>query len=68
MVLCLARAFSNELIGRDEGMHTADFVCVLTLRPSSTPSPLHPDTVRIIINEAVTIEQDFLTGKFFSMS
>jgi len=26
------------------------------------------DTVRIIISEAVTIEQEFLTGKFFSLS
>ncbi|QRW01539.1 ribonucleoside-diphosphate reductase subunit M2 [Ceratobasidium sp. AG-Ba] len=48
--------FSNELISRDEGMHT-DFACLfshLRKRP-------HPDTVRRIIVEAVLIEQEFLT-------
>ena len=56
--------FSNELISRDEGMHT-DFACLLFSHLRRRP---HPDTVRIIITEAVTIEQEFLTGKFFSTS
>jgi ribonucleoside-diphosphate reductase subunit M2 len=49
--------FSNELISRDEGMHT-DFACLLF---SHLRKRLHPDTVRRIIMEAVTIEQEFLT-------
>ena len=50
--------FSNELISRDEGMHT-DFACVLFSHLRKRP---HPDTVQRIISEAVVIEQDFLTG------
>ncbi|VDC02553.1 unnamed protein product [Peniophora sp. CBMAI 1063] len=49
--------FSNELISRDEGMHT-DFACLLFSHLRKRP---HPDTVRKIITEAVTIEQEFLT-------
>ncbi|KZT62919.1 putative small subunit of ribonucleotide reductase [Calocera cornea HHB12733] len=49
--------FSNELISRDEGMHT-DFACLLFSHLRRRP---HPDTVRRIITEAVTIEQTFLT-------
>ena len=56
--------FSNELISRDEGMHT-DFACLLFSHLKRRP---HPDTVNRIISEAVTIEQEFLTGKIFSMS
>src|ERR1700753_1257096 len=52
--------FSNELISRDEGMHT-DFACLLFTHLKRRP---HPDTVRRIIIEAVGIEQEFLTGKF----
>ncbi|PKI82535.1 ribonucleoside-diphosphate reductase [Malassezia vespertilionis] len=50
-------SFSNELISRDEGLHT-DFACLLFghLRKRA-----HPDTVNRIITEAVTIEQSFLT-------
>jgi ribonucleoside-diphosphate reductase subunit M2 len=51
--------FSNELISRDEGMHT-DFACLLFSHLRRRP---HPDTVNHIITEAVTIEQEFLTGK-----
>ncbi|KAF7361195.1 Ribonucleoside-diphosphate reductase small chain [Mycena sanguinolenta] len=49
--------FLNELISRDEGMHT-DFPCLLftPLRRHS-----HPDTVRCTITKAATIEQEFLT-------
>lgn len=49
--------FSNELISRDEGLHT-DFACLLfsTLRKRASP-----ETVERIITEAVTIEQSFLT-------
>ena len=50
-------AFSNELISRDEGMHT-DFACLLFSHLRKRP---HPDTVRRIITEAVVIEQEFLT-------
>lgn len=50
--------FSNELISRDEGMHT-DFACVLFSHLRKRP---HPNTVQRIIAEAVVIEQDFLTG------
>ncbi|KAF8493523.1 putative small subunit of ribonucleotide reductase [Gautieria morchelliformis] len=49
--------FSNELISRDEGMHT-DFACLLFSHLRKRP---HPDTVRRIITEAVAIEQTFLT-------
>ncbi|KAG8739469.1 Ribonucleotide-diphosphate reductase (RNR), small subunit [Ceratobasidium sp. 414] len=49
--------FSNELISRDEGMHT-DFACLLFSHLRKRP---HPDTVRHIIVEAVAIEQEFLT-------
>lgn len=49
--------FSNELISRDEGMHT-DFACLLFSHLRRRP---HPDTVKKIITEAVKIEQEFLT-------
>jgi len=48
--------FSNELISRDEGMHT-DFACLLFSYMKRRP---HPIVVRRIIMEAVEIEQDFL--------
>jgi len=50
-------AFSNELISRDEGMHT-DFACLLFSHMKRRP---HPDTVKEIITQAVIIEQEFLT-------
>jgi len=46
--------FSNELISCDEGMHT-DFACLLFSHLKRCP---HPDTVKLIITEAVTIEQE----------
>ncbi|KAJ9660835.1 Ribonucleotide-diphosphate reductase (RNR), small subunit [Coniosporium apollinis] len=49
--------FSNELISRDEGMHT-DFACLLFSHIKSPPSK---EAVTAIITEAVTIEQEFLT-------
>ncbi|GAA5892673.1 uncharacterized protein JCM6883_007435 [Sporobolomyces salmoneus] len=49
--------FSNELISRDEGLHT-DFACLLFSHLERRP---HPDTVERIIREAVEIEQEFLT-------
>jgi ribonucleoside-diphosphate reductase subunit M2 len=51
-------AFSNELISRDEGMHT-DFACLLFSHLQRRP---HPDVIQQIIVEAVHIEQEFLTG------
>ena len=51
--------FSNELISRDEGMHT-DFACLLFSHLKRRP---HPNTIERIITEAVMIEQEFLTGR-----
>ncbi|WFD32953.1 ribonucleoside-diphosphate reductase [Malassezia sp. CBS 17886] len=50
-------SFSNELISRDEGLHT-DFACLLF---SHLKKRAQPDRVNKIITEAVTIEQEFLT-------
>ncbi|THU78652.1 ribonucleotide reductase small subunit [Dendrothele bispora CBS 962.96] len=50
-------AFSNELISRDEGMHT-DFACLLFSHLKRRP---HPEVVKHIITQAVGIEQEFLT-------
>lgn len=49
--------FSNELISRDEGLHT-DFACLLFSHLKNRPSD---DVVSKIITEAVTIEQEFMT-------
>ncbi|EGD89732.1 ribonucleoside-diphosphate reductase small chain [Trichophyton rubrum D6] len=49
--------FSNELISRDEGLHT-DFACLLFSHLNYRPDP---SAVEAIITEAVTIEQEFLT-------
>lgn len=49
--------FSNELISRDEGLHT-DFACLLFSHLNNRPSK---NIVRDIIVEAVAIEQEFLT-------
>ena len=54
--------FSNELISRDEGMHT-DFACLLLTYLRRRP---HPDTIQAIILEAVKIEQEFLTSTFLA--
>ncbi|KAG4306035.1 hypothetical protein PORY_000023 [Pneumocystis oryctolagi] len=50
--------FSNELISRDEGLHT-DFACLLFSHLRKRPSK---ETIQAIIVEAVNIEQDFLTS------
>jgi ribonucleoside-diphosphate reductase subunit M2 len=49
--------FSNELISRDEGMHT-DFACLLISHLNNRPSK---KAIEDIIVEAVQIEQEFLT-------
>jgi len=49
--------FSNELISRDESMHT-DFACLLFSHLRRRP---HPQTILYIISEAVEIEKEFLT-------
>ncbi|OTA61906.1 putative ribonucleotide reductase small subunit RnrA [Hypoxylon sp. EC38] len=49
--------FSNELISRDEGLHT-DFACLLFSHLNNRPGK---DVVEKIITDAVTIEQEFLT-------
>ena len=48
--------FSNELISRDEGLHT-DFACLLFSHLNNRPSR---ESVQNIITEAVAIEQEFL--------
>lgn len=50
-------SFSNELISRDEGLHT-DFACMLFNHLNKRPSK---QAVQDIIVEAVGIEQEFLT-------
>ncbi|KAG2188185.1 hypothetical protein INT44_000937 [Umbelopsis vinacea] len=49
--------FSNELISRDEGLHT-DFACLLFSLLRNQPSK---ERVKMIIMEAVAIEQEFLS-------
>lgn len=49
--------FSNELISRDEGLHT-DFACLLFSHLRHRPSK---KAVQDVITEAVGIEQEFLT-------
>ncbi|KAF8985800.1 Ribonucleotide-diphosphate reductase (RNR), small subunit [Entomortierella lignicola] len=49
--------FSNELISRDEGLHT-DFACLLFSLMRQRPDQKR---VNAIITEAVSIEQEFLT-------
>jgi ribonucleoside-diphosphate reductase subunit M2 len=49
--------FSNELISRDEGLHT-DFACLMY---SMINNKLSPDTVREIVCTAVDIEKEFIT-------
>ena len=49
--------FSNELISRDEGLHT-DFACLLFKHLKNKPSE---ETVRALVTEAVEFEQEFIT-------
>ena len=49
--------FSNELISRDEGLHT-DFACLLFSHLNNRPSK---EVVQEVIVDAVRIEQEFLT-------
>lgn len=49
--------FSNELISRDEGLHT-DFACLLFSHLNNRPSK---ERVEAIITDAVSIEKEFLT-------
>ncbi|KAH8801673.1 putative ribonucleoside-diphosphate reductase small chain [Xylogone sp. PMI_703] len=49
--------FSNELISRDEGLHT-DFACLLFSHLKHRPSK---KAIQDVITEAVKIEQEFLT-------
>eukprot|EP00095_Tigriopus_kingsejongensis_P002828 snap_masked-scaffold80_size398941-processed-gene-2.13 protein:Tk02828 transcript:snap_masked-scaffold80_size398941-processed-gene-2.13-mRNA-1 annotation:"ribonucleotide reductase m2 polypeptide" len=49
--------FSNELISRDEGLHT-DFACLIFHHLKNRPSP---ERVAEIVAEAVKIESEFLT-------
>lgn len=49
--------FSNELISRDEGLHT-DFACLLFKHLNNKPTD---DKVIEIVTDAVSIEKEFLT-------
>ncbi|EGW33444.1 uncharacterized protein SPAPADRAFT_50323 [Spathaspora passalidarum NRRL Y-27907] len=49
--------FSNELISRDEGLHT-DFACLLFAHLKNRPDP---EIVERIIVEAVAIEKEYFT-------
>lgn len=49
--------FSNELISRDEGLHT-DFACLLY---SHLVNKLSQDTVFEIVGDAVNYEKEFIT-------
>ena len=49
--------FSNELIARDEGLHT-DFACLLY---KTLPHSLSYEVVSTIVKEAVELEGDFIT-------
>lgn len=51
--------FSNELISRDEGLHT-DFACLLYER--HIVNKLSQERVEEIIRDAVKIEKDFICG------
>lgn len=50
-------SFSNELISRDEGLHT-DFACLIY---SMLQNKLSEDRILEIITDAVKIEQEFIT-------
>jgi ribonucleoside-diphosphate reductase subunit M2 len=49
--------FSNELISRDEGLHT-EFAVLMYSMLNNKPDE---DTVKSIINEADSIEKEFIT-------
>lgn len=49
--------FSNELISRDEGLHT-DFACLLLKHLQEKPSE---EMVKAIVMEAVELEKEFIT-------
>jgi len=49
--------FSNELISRDEGLHTLFAVALY----GTLGKPLSPGVIQDIIKEAVAIEQEFIT-------
>lgn len=49
--------FSNELISRDEGLHT-DFACLLY---SMLKNKLSNEEIYAIISEAVEIEKEFIS-------
>jgi ribonucleotide reductase beta subunit family protein with ferritin-like domain len=49
--------FSNELISRDEGLHT-DFACLLY---SHIVNKLSDSQIQAIISEAIEIEKEFIT-------
>jgi ribonucleoside-diphosphate reductase subunit M2 len=48
--------FSNEMISRDEGLHTQFAVALF----HTLPVKPEPDTIKIIIMQAVTLEKEFI--------
>ncbi len=56
--LCQAIGFSNELISRDEALHT-DFACLLY---SKLARKLSQEAVHQIVRDAVEIEKEFVCG------
>jgi ribonucleoside-diphosphate reductase subunit M2 len=52
--------FSNELIARDEGLHT-EFACMLYNKLSETQR-LSSDKLKEIVDEAVNLEKKFITS------
>ena len=52
--------FSNELISRDEGLH-CDFACLLFNNHVAEEDKPSQDRILTIIDQAVKIEQEFLT-------
>jgi len=53
-----ALTFSNELISRDEGLHT-DFACMLFKKVCPNPTTAEMGIVKQMMREAVEIESDF---------
>lgn len=57
-------AFANELISRDEGLHT-DFACLLFSHIQNKPAE---ELVKKIVEQAVDIEKRFITGEYQKIS
>jgi len=56
-----ALTFSNEMISRDEGLHT-DFACLLFRKLCPSPTEEEQNVIIEMVKEAVEIEKEFFTG------